>query len=257
MKPSGGTATGDALATSLADGHARRGKKAPGAIVLLSDGKATHGRDPLPVADEAKRLGIPIYTVALGTAAGTLPNGDAVPPDTATLRADRRALRRPGVHGRRGRRAERGLRAARLRGRDGAGAARGHRRCSPAARRSCCCSAAAFPFGGSGGCFEKAFRSSNASLTAMLRLRRYGFLATIAIGMAAPRSVLSRHDRPSTSDAQDRGRHAGAGSASAPELVRDEATRARLRQAAARAPSPRGRSRRRRACVAFTTVAIT
>jgi Ca-activated chloride channel family protein len=62
------------------------GQKAPGAIVLLSDGKATHGRDPLPVADEAKRLRIPIYTVALGTASGTLPNGDAVPPDTATLR---------------------------------------------------------------------------------------------------------------------------------------------------------------------------
>jgi Ca-activated chloride channel family protein len=84
MKPSGGTATGDALATSL-EMVRTAGKKAPGAIVLLSDGKATHGRDPLPVADEAKKLGIPIYTVALGTAAGTLPNGDAVPPDTATL----------------------------------------------------------------------------------------------------------------------------------------------------------------------------
>ena len=84
MKPSGGTATGDALATSLEMARTA-GKKAPGAIVLLSDGKATHGRDPLPVADEAKKLGIPIYTVALGTAAGTLPNGDAVPPDTATL----------------------------------------------------------------------------------------------------------------------------------------------------------------------------
>ena len=84
MKPSGGTATGDALAASL-QMIKTAGKKAPGAIVLLSDGKATHGRDPLPVADEAKKLGIPIYTVALGTAAGTLPNGDAVPPDTATL----------------------------------------------------------------------------------------------------------------------------------------------------------------------------
>jgi Ca-activated chloride channel family protein len=84
MKPSGGTATGDALATALEMARTA-GKKAPGAIVLLSDGKATHGRDPLPVADEAKKLGIPIYTVALGTAAGTLPNGDAVPPDTATL----------------------------------------------------------------------------------------------------------------------------------------------------------------------------
>ena len=84
MKPSGGTATGDALAASL-QMIKTAGKKAPGAIVLLSDGKETHGRDPLPVADEAKKLGIPIYTVALGTAAGTLPNGDAVPPDTATL----------------------------------------------------------------------------------------------------------------------------------------------------------------------------
>jgi Ca-activated chloride channel family protein len=84
MKPSGGTATGDGLATAL-EMLRTAGKKAPGAIVLLSDGKATHGRDPLPVADEAKTLGIPIYTVALGTAAGTLPNGDAVPPDTATL----------------------------------------------------------------------------------------------------------------------------------------------------------------------------
>jgi Ca-activated chloride channel family protein len=86
MKPSGGTATGDALATSLEMLRAS-GAKAPGAIVLLSDGKATHGRDPLPVAQEAGRLKIPIYTVALGTAAGTLPNGDAVPPDTATLAA--------------------------------------------------------------------------------------------------------------------------------------------------------------------------
>jgi Ca-activated chloride channel family protein len=84
MKPSGGTATGDALATAL-EMVRTAGKKAPGAIVLLSDGKATHGRDPLPVADEAKKLGIPIYTVALGPAAGTLPNGDAGPPDTATL----------------------------------------------------------------------------------------------------------------------------------------------------------------------------
>jgi Ca-activated chloride channel family protein len=86
MKPSGGTATGDALAASLQMLRAS-GSKTPGAIVLLSDGKATHGQDPLPVADQARKLKIPIYTVALGTAAGTLPNGDAVPPDTATLQA--------------------------------------------------------------------------------------------------------------------------------------------------------------------------
>src|SRR3954453_6820740 len=39
MTPSGGTATGDALATSL---EMIKATKAPGAIVLLSDGKATH-----------------------------------------------------------------------------------------------------------------------------------------------------------------------------------------------------------------------
>ena len=122
MKPSGGTATGDALATSLAMVRTARG---PGAIVLLSDGASTHGRDPLPLADEAKRLKIPIYTVALGTASGTLPNGDAVPPDTATLREIADALGRRGVHGLGGRRAERRLRAARLGGRDQEGEARG------------------------------------------------------------------------------------------------------------------------------------
>jgi Ca-activated chloride channel homolog len=90
MKPAGGTATGEALATSLAmlRGPARAdGSRPPAAIVLLSDGESTDGREPLPVADEAKRLGVPIYTVALGTAAGRLPNGEPVPPDTATLRA--------------------------------------------------------------------------------------------------------------------------------------------------------------------------
>jgi Ca-activated chloride channel family protein len=62
------------------------GRRPPAAVVLLSDGKSTHGRDPLPVADEAKAMGVPVYTVALGTAAGTLPDGQRVPPDTGALR---------------------------------------------------------------------------------------------------------------------------------------------------------------------------
>jgi Ca-activated chloride channel homolog len=89
MRPSGGTATGDALATSLAMLQARGGqdgRRPPAAVVLLSDGKSTHGRDPLPVADRARELGIPVYTVALGTDAGTLPGGERVPPDVASLR---------------------------------------------------------------------------------------------------------------------------------------------------------------------------
>ena len=89
MWPSGGTATGDALATSLAMLEARGGRdgrRPPAAVVLLSDGESTHGRDPLPVADRARELGIPVYTVALGTDAGTLPDGERVPPDVESLR---------------------------------------------------------------------------------------------------------------------------------------------------------------------------
>ena len=88
MRASGGTATGDALATSLAmlraQGQGER--RPPAAVVLLSDGTSTHGRDPLPVADEAREMGVPVYTVALGTPEGTLPDGERVPPDTEALR---------------------------------------------------------------------------------------------------------------------------------------------------------------------------
>ena len=89
MRPSGGTATGDALATSLAmlRSQSTGERPPPAAVVLLSDGTATHGRDPLPVADQARAMGVPVYTVALGTPQGTLPDGERVPPDTAALRA--------------------------------------------------------------------------------------------------------------------------------------------------------------------------
>jgi Ca-activated chloride channel family protein len=87
MVPSGGTATGEALAASLAMLRAPSGPQPPGAVVLLSDGESTSGRDPVAVAEEARALGIPVYTVALGTAAGTLPDGKPVPPDPASLQA--------------------------------------------------------------------------------------------------------------------------------------------------------------------------
>jgi Ca-activated chloride channel homolog len=88
-----GTATGDALAETLQaireDGAGGRGRP-PAAIVLLSDGKTTAGRDPVSVAREARRLRIPVFTVALGTdegyvaiAGGLVP----VPPDRPTMRA--------------------------------------------------------------------------------------------------------------------------------------------------------------------------
>jgi Ca-activated chloride channel homolog len=95
LRPSGGTATGEALASSLGlvEQAGPRGRPAPAAIVLLSDGVSTHGRDPLALAEEAAALRVPIYTVALGTDAGTIevetPRGveqRAVPPDRETLR---------------------------------------------------------------------------------------------------------------------------------------------------------------------------
>ena len=91
LEPTGGTATGEALTAAL--DLVRRGgeEQPPAAIVLISDGASTHGREPLPVAREAAEVGIPIYTVALGTAEGTVVGSDGVsrpvPPDPATLQA--------------------------------------------------------------------------------------------------------------------------------------------------------------------------
>lgn len=83
----GATDTGDSLALALQLLHGRQPKHPPSAIVLLSDGAANQGQDPATVAREARQDRIPIYTVALGTPDGTLPNAGpfgspvAVPPD--------------------------------------------------------------------------------------------------------------------------------------------------------------------------------
>jgi len=81
VRPAGTTATGDAIKTALATITG----KAPAAIVLLSDGKSVRGSDPLAAARAAKARKIPIYTVALGTANGTINGGQPVPPDPKTL----------------------------------------------------------------------------------------------------------------------------------------------------------------------------
>ena len=87
----GGTSTGDALRAALdalPEGN-EEGDRPPAAIVLLSDGRRTSGIDPLEVARAAARQQVPVYTVALGTAAGTLdtPTGTMnVPPDPETMR---------------------------------------------------------------------------------------------------------------------------------------------------------------------------
>ncbi len=83
----GATATGDALALALQLLHGSDRKHPPSAIVLLSDGAANAGENVITVAQLAKQEKIPIYTVALGTPDGTLPNPDPlgppvpVPPD--------------------------------------------------------------------------------------------------------------------------------------------------------------------------------
>jgi Ca-activated chloride channel family protein len=87
LVPNGGTDTGDALQLALQLLQGASAKHPPSAIVLLSDGAANAGPDPVAVSQEAKKDRIPIYTVALGTDQGVLPNPDplgppqAVPPD--------------------------------------------------------------------------------------------------------------------------------------------------------------------------------
>ena len=87
-----GTATGDALkqaVDAIRRDAAGQPERPPAAIVLLSDGKTTSGSDPLEAAQEARRAGIPIYAVALGTDEGVVELGlesIPVPPDRETLR---------------------------------------------------------------------------------------------------------------------------------------------------------------------------
>jgi Ca-activated chloride channel family protein len=92
MQPISGTATGAGLRTALDDlklGDDPSARRPPAALVLLSDGSATDGAAADIVASEAKRLRVPIYTVALGTPTGTITLGAQtlnVPPDAEALK---------------------------------------------------------------------------------------------------------------------------------------------------------------------------
>jgi Ca-activated chloride channel homolog len=113
LQAEGGTAMGDAIERALALNRAGPASPTPTAtasptptsavagqdqpptvILLLSDGANTTGRvQPLEAAQDAKQLGIPIYTIALGTPNGTVDvqvygrtRRISVPPDPATLR---------------------------------------------------------------------------------------------------------------------------------------------------------------------------
>jgi Ca-activated chloride channel family protein len=81
------TAIGDALSTGTriltasADPNAPKGK-APGVMVLLSDGETTVGSPTSQGAQEAADAGIPVYTIAFGTAQGSITDpasGQVVP----------------------------------------------------------------------------------------------------------------------------------------------------------------------------------
>jgi Ca-activated chloride channel family protein len=84
-------------ATPVPSGSAAPGTEKPiVATVLLSDGANSTGEmEPLPAAEQAAALGVPIYTIALGTADGVVtvqddqgnPHVLNVPPDTDTLAA--------------------------------------------------------------------------------------------------------------------------------------------------------------------------
>jgi Ca-activated chloride channel family protein len=84
IEAKGGTASGDGLQAAL--DLIRPGR--PAAVVLISDGKSTRGADPVEVAREG---GVPVYTVSLGTAAGTVTDAEGVThdaaPDPETMRA--------------------------------------------------------------------------------------------------------------------------------------------------------------------------
>jgi Ca-activated chloride channel homolog len=89
LRADGGTATGDGLAEALRLLETGDRHRPPAAIVLLSDGETTAGRDPVEVAREARAADVPIYTVALGTSEGTITDGNGallpVPPDPETM----------------------------------------------------------------------------------------------------------------------------------------------------------------------------
>jgi Ca-activated chloride channel family protein len=104
LQAEGGTAIGDAVAVStdlatkdngqLASEESKASDGPPLVVLLLSDGAPSpNTRDPMEAAQRAKAAGIPVYTIALGTDAGTvdvvdefgIPQTVQVPPDRETL----------------------------------------------------------------------------------------------------------------------------------------------------------------------------
>ena len=94
--PIRGTAIGEAIYASIDAVRQAQGADEDGAlsdeltagrILLLSDGESTLGRSVDGAAREAERVGIPVFTVALGTDEGVLSDGYRVPPNPEALAA--------------------------------------------------------------------------------------------------------------------------------------------------------------------------
>jgi Ca-activated chloride channel homolog len=94
--PDAGTpGSGGSRSPGSGSGGAAPGENAgpPAVTLLLSDGANSAGGDPFVQAERARDLGVPVYTIALGTADGVLrrPNGfggtrlQPVPPDPDSL----------------------------------------------------------------------------------------------------------------------------------------------------------------------------
>jgi len=98
LKPGEGTAIGDAIAMSAQLGRdqvTEDGTRPPKAVLLISDGAPDGGTtQPADAARKAKSLGVPVYTVLVGTEQGVveeeLPGGlrtrIQVPPDPGVLK---------------------------------------------------------------------------------------------------------------------------------------------------------------------------
>ncbi len=85
----GGTAIGSAIATSLdsirtLDAQADE-EVPPARVVVLSDGANTAGQNPADAAQLALELGVPVDSIAFGTAGGVIRGTQAVPVDGQTL----------------------------------------------------------------------------------------------------------------------------------------------------------------------------
>jgi Ca-activated chloride channel homolog len=98
LRTGDGTALGEGIARAVQVAQrvpAEEGKKPPASILVLSDGAQTQGvLTPVQAAERARKLRIPVYTVAYGTENGVVEVVDdngfrqrvTVPPDPPTLR---------------------------------------------------------------------------------------------------------------------------------------------------------------------------